>query len=155
MDTLLSEKELAETIGVNRQKIKEIRKEYLTENQDWDLVRGAIRISNSGVKKICEFLKISSKNAAPEEGPLPPAPIDDKAVTTALVKYERKKAVVTVNRFFRNRRIIECLNDQGEPIRVRVKTNHNFRSGMKAPVYQVSEDLWELARACPRFRGRW
>lgn len=40
-------------------------------------------------------------------------------------------------------------------LRVRVRSSANFIVGMEIPARRIQGDLYELARPCPRARGRW
>lgn len=61
---------------------------------------------------------------------------------------------LTVLRRVLNPRILLATDGAGV-LRVRVRDSANFMPGMRIPVRHIQGDLYELARPCPRSRGRW
>ncbi len=131
------EKHLTKIIGVNRRELTKIRKS-LVQGGHWILNSGAVSYSQSGVKRLLSALELPYEKLPPFL--IPPQP------------GEAREMIVT--RVYRNRKLIGAELD-GQLQRIRVQSNKNFRRGMKIPTRHINGDIWELARRCPRWPGRW
>jgi hypothetical protein len=140
---LISERELAEQLGVLRTSLKKIRGGF-QEGFDWtrcDETR-AVVYTEAGVKKVREALQL----------PEPPA----DAVQMPALPTRQRHHVLTVVRPTRFARIVECVDADGKPCRLRVKDNSNFTGGMKvATCVHEQADLYCFEGRLPRRRGKW
>jgi len=138
------EAELAADLGVTRSTLRAMRSSM---EAGTDYAAGPMRFSKSGVKKVCAALGIE------------PFPDLERKEPEA-----KKPAVIELmaRRFPMNTQIVlcdpECEVGPGQDkrlVRVKVRDSKNFLPGMRLPCRHLQDDLYELARACPRWRGVW
>lgn len=147
------EKNLAGIVGLTPRLLRSLRSEQLREGVHWRLEQGRVCYGAEGVARVQELLDLTRSL---ETGAAPPA--------KANAAGGPNKAPVTL-KVFRifgaNPKILEAHLPERDPaivknrVRVRVKNSANFTKGMEIPVTELSAGLYELARACPRSRGRW
>jgi len=171
------ESNLAESFGVSRGTLRDLRGTLLTEDQDWKTLKKRTCLSDDAVRKLDEHLN-SLKNGAPafvqdaQPPPLPAPTSADAASPNAATPGPSVESLVeakngaevflVVHRAnFRNPRLIEAHLPGADPLdhaniqRVRVGSSANFIRGMVIPCRHLELDYWELARPCPRWKGRW
>ena len=171
------ESNLAEQLGVSRGTLRDLRGTLLTEDHDWKTLKKRTCLSDAAVRKLDDHLN-PLKNGAPafvqdaQPPPLPaPASADAASASAAtpgpipegLVEAKNGTEVflVVYRANFRNHRLIEAHLPGADPLeqaniqRVRVGSSANFIKGMVIPCRHLEADYWELARPCPRWRGRW
>ena len=96
--------------------------------------------------------------------PPSPAPQADRSVKGLLVAdTERPLGMYELDygmrehklskRWLNPRVLAACLGGQLQQVQVRCKDN--FRPGMRLPCVHLHDNFWKLARACPRWPGRW
>jgi hypothetical protein len=135
----VKEVELAERLGVSREVVRKIRMD-LQEGEHWRQEHRFVELTPAGVTAVKAAL--SEPREAPPELSKVESPVD------GVVE-------LTVKRIYpRNPRVLEATYD-GATVIVRVRRNVNFTAGMVIPCRPQSAGVWALARACPRFRGRW
>jgi len=170
---------LASRMGVNRQILREKRK-AATEGEHWSWVGGnRVCWSEAGLVWLENALRAprndrgvdpspESSTAGNEQG----APRNDRGVDpspesstagneqdahAALAKPAQKTAVrqfSVVRTFLSNPRLL-LATDGLNMVRVRVRNSAGFVKDMLIPCRPVHDDVWELARPCPRWRGKW
>jgi len=79
-------------------------------------------------------------------------PVPDELALTKW--YPVIEELTAINRPCRNRHLVFAKHGD-QVVRVKVRSNKNFRAGMTFKARHLQEDLWELEGRCPRFRGRW
>ncbi|MBM4165239.1 MAG: hypothetical protein FJ222_12485 [Lentisphaerae bacterium] len=156
------EREVAEKLGLSRATIRAVREKVLVRGRDYDLEGGAVKYTDAGLQRV--ELEVGAKTAAPSTTPSPaenrrggegqdsPPPASKAPEGTLRDDFSPQEAVVV--RGFRNLRLIQA-EIAGRLVRVRVRNSVNFVKGMRIPVRLLNGDLYELARRCPRWRGRW
>ena len=175
------ESEAAVAAGVSRDRFKEARLKHLKKGKGYELVRGRILLTAAGLKRVLKVLGVSGNSRENSRTPggkvevpvelgaarveAPTADSGAKNATTppylAVVPYagpNKGLRTLVVCKFWKNTRLVGARPPGGGAIvRVRVKSNKNFVRGMEIPVLPVPgrPGLFELARRCPRSRGRW
>ena len=165
------EQSLAGTLGISRVSLRNLRS-HLVEGEDWVLKKKRVRLSASGVDKVRQLLALppalpvlasyqvlTSSDVVDSEKI---APVANAAQAESL------KEVVTLHVWQRvkNARILEAFLPGTDPqhrkniVRVRVRDSKNFvravnEKPMELKARHLGADLYELATACPRFKGRW
>jgi hypothetical protein len=152
-----SEKNLVSLLGVPRAELRRLRME-LIEGEDWTMAGNTVRYSESGIKKTRAALELpqeAASNKIPVNQPAMsaeaadgPVPIESAPIKNPAEKTFRVRQTVA------NHKIL-LATDGVSQIRVRVHSSVNFLPGMAIPCRHIKDDLWELARRCPRWRGRW
>lgn len=144
---------LAARVGLNQDNMRALRRSKLTQGLHWTMQKNRVCYSVAGVQEVQRIMKLSPPQKTP---PVPPGK------DTAQPDHSQEPVTLHVFRIFAaNPHILEAhLPDQDPAIvknrlRVRVKDNKNFVKAMPIPVRELAEGLYELARACPRSRGRW
>lgn len=141
-------------VGLGKDELRPIRNGRLKEGEHWSTVGRNIAYSPEGLAELQRVLKISpaEKDAGPAHG--------SNAQRGEPVKPE----VITLRVFrtgLKNARVIEAYYpthdpaDPGNRVTVRVRHAKNFTRGMEIPVIKLRDGLYELARACPRTKGKW
>jgi len=147
------EKMARHALGLNKDDARALRKAHLEEG-DYVIHKKRLYLSTEAVAKLGRVLEKTRgssivRNGDPKESvPAEPAPI----VALRVVRADLK-----------NRRMILACVPEDElahpkrPLRVRVKAQANFVPGMEIPAQLVAgyADLYDLARACPRRKGKW
>lgn len=149
------ESHLPNTLGINRDELRELRRAHLIEGTDWFLDGKNITYRPSGLQKIREALKLppEEKNApAPSEEHPQPLP--------------EPETLLVWNPRLVNTRILLAYKPDTDPhdpknlLRVRVRSSENFVRSvngkpMELKARHIQADLYELATPCPRWKGRW
>lgn len=174
------EKDVAETLGVARKVLKDIRDRKMYRGEDFELVSSRICLSERGLELVVREIEGGKEKRAPESPQEASEPEGDteseapaesgeedtpgEAVTEDL-GYLRKRlpaytttrgeVVGTVKAEYKNKHILGVDVD-GTLVRLRVKNAWRFEPGMVVPMRLIREpDLYELTRREPRRRGRW
>jgi hypothetical protein len=131
-----TESHLAKELGVNRNILKEMRKEGLIATSSWEKASNQIVYHEEGEDEVREILKAELSTEKLSD-PLPPPDEPREMVITKLPL---------------NPRMVIC----GD-IRVKVRENKNFLIGMKvnARPSMDNEQVWVMVGRCPRWRGRY
>jgi hypothetical protein len=147
---MITEKDLAAELGVSRTVIRDARRVLGIQKH---AVKNAATLDQEEADAVRGYLGCppTDKNAAQVGLELPPITVVDD-VPAAAGPGEVKN--LRVHRRVLNQRIILAA-DGNAVVRVRVRNSENFLPGMLIPVRHIQGDLYELARACPRSRGRW
>ena len=152
-DFTINEKKAAMLCGMNRRRtFQSARIKFLKNKVDWINKNNQIFYTQEGVQKAMHHIGIPHKEAMMLIGQLTKEEIVSPAALPDLS--ERKTADLTIVRLCRNTKIVIAVLD-GKEQRIRVRDSKNFIKGMKAPCRHIKEDLWELTKRCPRWRGRW
>lgn len=143
----LSERNLAATTGIDREMLK-VARESLEKGADWDLVKGMVVYTAAGIQRLMEALGVA--------GAITDAELDAIMAWLPPEPEEATKKTVSASflRRFRSPHHIGALLD-GREVTVRVRDSKNFRAGMEIPIREMTPGYFELARRCPRYRGRW
>ena len=150
--------------------MKDLRARLLVRGEDYDLEGGLIAYTEEARQRVETEVLGSAQSAAtltqaaaplPSEGAAEggdssPTPVDtpEGLPGDELPRSEGVQSAVVVKAYAKNRRLL-AVTIADTAMRVRVKNNQNFVKGMVIPVRHVNGDLYELARRCPRWRGRW
>ena len=160
-------------LGIGKDEIRSLRQQHLVENTDWLLKKKRIWLAALGVEKLCAAKGLEPKFASPnaqtanavDAGAIPAAPptgpIPKKNAALKAKPAEPIKLIV-VQRCV-NPHMIQACDPKDDPImpkkmvRVRVRSNENFTRHMEIPAVLVAgyTDLYDLARACPKKKGKW
>jgi len=120
-------------LGINRDQLRQLRTEFLTQGKHWVIKHRRIYYSAEGVLGLETVLGLEKRAAEPIA--------------------ERPEVEFKVWRKVLNPKIL--LVKDGEKIaRVRVKNAEHWLPGMVIRCSHVQEDLYEAAGPSPRFRGR-
>jgi hypothetical protein len=142
------EKRARIALGLNKDDARALRKRALGE-ADFVIHKKRLYLSAAALEKMRAGL--SATGAASCPGSIvsePPAEIESLRVVKADLK---------------NRRLILACSAEDDllqpkrPLRVRVRSQVNFRPGMEIPARRVAgyADLYDLTRPCPRKKGKW
>lgn len=165
----VSEKRLAEALGLSRATVKDVRANTLEKNSDWIyLDTGAVHFSRTGIERTLAHLGIPAEKialllpaparqvASAPLADLPPSPSPDLPPNepAALDLSAPNVEEVSVTRCFSmNKHIIAGVIGE-RPVRVRVKSSLKLRPGMVLRCTLESGDLYELAERLPRWPGK-
>ncbi len=150
---VFEERAVRYALGLNKNESRAMRKALLQEG-DFLIHKKRLYLTGEAVEK----LRLATGGPPAKNAP---------GLDCAQAAMEKKPAEVLTLRVVRsdlkNRRmILACLgSDDPErplaPLRVRVHDQKNFVRGMEIPAQLVDgyQDLYDLARACPRKRGKW
>lgn len=148
------ESKVQSMVGLTKDEIRAIRKKSLVQGVHWISHKKRTCYSLAGIHELQRILKIphTQKDAAASPGAIAehcePTPAE----------------VITLKVFrtgFHSGRIIEAYPPEKDPanianrVRVRVRSDKNFTRGMEIPVTELQVGLYELARPCPRTKGKW
>lgn len=168
------ESSLIQLLGMNRDELRRLRCELLTEGQDWLRKKnGRVLVHKLGIEKIRAHLDVppTPVQAAglAETAPAEPAPknaaLGDGEERVALDKAEVTLLVHRAN--LPNRRIIEAYHvgkdpaDRKNVVRVKVKDNQRFTrfdnngKPMKLQAVHLTADYYEQVGPSPRRKGRY
>ena len=130
-------------LGLTRVKLSSLRKEHLTEGEDWGFDEGRVRYRVGGEVKMRGVVSLLLG-------------VEDLEVDEEIGREEPEEMEV-VRVFPINRRLVECERVTGEKVRVTVGDNENFLKGMKLRARPPwgSGRLWVMLGKRPRMRGRW
>lgn len=145
---------LAADLGVPRRKLRDIRSDELEQKIDWDVVAGAVHLSQVGRAKVFAALKIilpeASSAAAEKISP------ESSALGAPAERAAGTLETLTCHKCYKpNRHIVEAKTAAAELVLVRVKDNTNLQPGMAMKCRFAGGRMWELAQRLPRHRGRW
>ena len=143
----------AVALGLKRDKLAALRKEHLEEGEHWGRLGrkgggGGGRITY----KVGGEVKMRGLVALLIGVPESEMEVDEE------VGREEPEDMEVVKVYPVNRRLVECLREGGEKVRVNVGSNENFMSGMvlKArPPWGDGRRGWVIVGARPRWRGKW
>jgi len=146
---MITERQLSEELGVSRQVVRNARRALGLEfaaaknstvlaQDEADAVRGYVGCPPA------------DKNAPPT-GQEPGVTVVDDQVSAAA---PGQVIALRCLRRVLNPHIL-LATDGVAVMRVRVRHSENFMPGMSLPVRHIQGDLYELARPCPRSKGRW
>lgn len=149
------ESSLPQKIGLNKDEIRALRKSHLIENEHWQLSKKRLLYSLEGVQRLYEVAGVAwtnfDKNAAPSANVEDAGPIKAPEPITLIVFRDGLKNPKVIEAHFPDQ-------DPGDPknrMIVRVKKSGKFTVGMEIPVTELRPGIYELARPCPRTKGRW
>ena len=158
------ERDLAEQLGLKRAILKKIRERELIENRHYVRTDEGILLKGDGLDAMRQALQHQVENAAPAipetaaaaeaSGNGPQVEVLARLPET----FERlDEAELVVHRcFIRNPHLVMGkVAGRADLQRVRVRSNKNFRAGMKMPCVLLEGNLWRLTRRLPRSPGRW
>lgn len=140
------EADLSERLGVNRRGLCALRGEHLLLGVDFVKIGRARFYCDDGVQKLAAAV---SRGAA-SEALLPSAGLSEASPALQLFNF-------TVRRKATNTKVLECLDETGKTVLVRVRDSANFLPGMpvSAVPYGDLHNVYEFAGAYPRFRGKY
>lgn len=148
---------LASRMGVNRQILREKRK-AATEGEHWSWVGGnRVCWSEAGLVWLENALRAPRNDRGVDPSPESSTAGNEQDAHAALAKPAQKTAVrqfSVVRTFLSNPRLL-LATDGLNMVRVRVRNSAGFVKDMLIPCRPVHDDVWELARPCPRWRGKW
>jgi hypothetical protein len=139
------ESDLSARLGVTRRDLVAMRWEHLQEGVDFLKTGRRVVYCNAGIEKLAAAISNGSSKAM-----LPAGGLSEPTPTRVLFtfKVRRKPA---------NTRVLECIDETGKTVIVRVKDSAHFLPGMKvtAVPYGDLHNVYEFAGAYPRFRGKY
>ena len=151
----LWESRLCASTGLNKDELRAIRKGKLTEGLHFIICKKRVCYSPQGAQEVHRLLQVlgNGKNAAASPRGNAEEPEAVKAPVTITMKVFRQG--------LKNPRVIEAHLPEQDPAdpqnrrTVRVRKQGNFIRGMEIPVIELRPGVYELARPCPRWRGKW
>ena len=154
------ERDLAEQLGLNRAILSKIRERELIENRHYVRTASGILLKGDGLDAMLQALEHQVENAAPA---IPETAASGSGPQIEVLTHLPKKfggldeAELVVERcFIRNPHLVMGkVAGRANLQRVRVRSNKNFRAGMKMPCVFLEGNLWRLTRRLPRSPGRW
>jgi len=151
-DFTILESVLVSRLGISREILREKRK-LGTEGEHWSWIGGnRVCWSAAGVVWLENALRgpRNDRGADPSPGSI----LASNGQDAHAAREEQAIKDLRVLRTFMNPRLL-LATDGVAVFRVRVRNSRNFVPRMTIPCRRIQADLWELARACPRFRGKW
>lgn len=161
-------------LGLQKDEIRELRQQHLIEGKTWLLKKKRVWLSETAVAVIAQAKGLAVDSASPnaqtpnadDSGALKANPQNPDSKKNPPPKSDfTATAGVTLKVVQRctNPHMIQCcdLKDNAlmpkKMVRVRVRSNANFIRHMVVPVTLVAgyTDLYDLARACPKKKGKW
>jgi hypothetical protein len=154
-DGLFWENRVADSLGVSRDRLRQFRKDHMTENVHYIRRGNAVVLTETGMR-LPSYEKITA-----EPAPLAPSPFPAVEVAPfAPPAGPAPRIEVRVVKVPPNPRLLFCV--PAGPIvataaqcLVRVKTNENFMAGMSFEVISAGEGIWQYIGRLPRRKGRW
>lgn len=141
-DGLFWESKVAKTLGLARDRIRELREQHLEEGADWRTRGNAVVLTARGLEKITAL--------AQGETPAAPAPV--KAGPPEVAR-------LVVARLCGNHRLLHARRRDAGPeavaLLVRVKTNEHFMAGMEFDAIACGDGTFQFTGRLPRRKGRW
>ena len=140
-DMTTNEAELAGKLGVPRETLKDLRKD-MTPGKHWTKEKGRIVYTPEGIKELEKAMGL-------------------REVPEGFYFEEKEYKEVTVKRSgFPNRKVLLCVDAEGEELLVRVRDNSNYRPVLtngEPMVLKVRRDGdgWVKEGRGPRYVGRW
>lgn len=146
-----TEKQMAVALGIPLRSLREIRKKMLAE-KDWRREGRAVVLNPAGIKKLEEMLELKKKAGEPanEDAVKPQRKGEGKGLGL-----EGEELTGRVAKIWHSKARVLGVEIAGELLKVRVRTCEKFLLGMEIPIRKIGPDMWELARALPRWRGKW
>ena len=138
----------AVALGLKRERLSSLRKEYLEEGLHWGLRGRRVTyrvVGETKMRGLVALLVGVEEDEVEEE-------LDEE------VGREEPESMEVVQVYPVNRRLVECLRGDGEKVRVNVGDNANFMKGMvlKArPPWGEGRRVWVIIGGRPRWRGKW
>lgn len=140
------ESHVAVRLGVSRRDVAAVRQQHLREGIHFVKTGRRVVYSDAGVARLAKALS----NGGGQEGSLP---------TRVLCAPEALKTTFSfqVRRKVANRHVIECTDEAGKIVLVRVRRNENFLPGMKVEAVPYGDlvNVYEFTGRYPRFRGKY
>ena len=175
------ERDLAKQLGLKREILSKIRDRELIENRHYVRTDTGILLKGDGLDVMLQALGHEVRNAVLSTKKNAAAALLDENAAAAVPepaaaaeasslgpqtevrphlpkKFERlDEAELVVDRcFIRNPNLVMGkVAGRVSLQRVRVRSNKNFRAGMKMPCVFLEGNLWRLTRRLPRSPGRW
>ena len=124
-------------MGLAREYLRNIRKEHLTEGDDWFLDGRAVLLTNAGVDGILRYVGLEPGEIPPKEPPV----------------------LVQVVKTWRNPCLLGCVRVEADTaesaaiLNVWVRNHKLFKIGQQIPVKRT-KGRWVLAIRQPRTRGK-
>lgn len=140
------EADLSERLGLNRRSVSELRGQELLQGVDFVKIGRARFYCEAGVKKMAAFLS----NGGASDALMPSAGLSEASPAAQLFNF-------TVRRKAANTKVLECRDEAGKTVLVRVRDSLNFLPGMpvSAKPYGDLHNVYEFAGPYPRFRGKY
>jgi hypothetical protein len=144
-DLLYWEDRVADSLGIARDRVREIRERDLISPKHFFTSHGAIVFTDAGLARLLELVNptppaspSSSETMQPPAGPAP-------------------RAELRVVRVPINSKLLICAKPDGQAGEtvVRVRANENFRPGMMVPVLLAAPNFWQHYGRLPRRKGHW
>ena len=160
------ESALRKRIGLSPDRIRQVRREILTEGVHWHRSGKRIRYSDSGVDVVIDHLEILSEKP-PEKTAVKAAltgtedqrgvstPENKKNAPHPLSMNRPKVTDLTVTKIPQNFHIVMAVTRSDWPCVIRVSSNRNFIPGMTVRARHVERNVFVLEGRTPRWRGRW
>lgn len=167
----IREAQLCAELQVSKDELRRRREYFLIEGHHWQYVKKRVLLSPIGA----QILRGTRAAVVPKNAPT--ADCGARRPVLALLNEKNPPAVKFAGRLVawampeRNERLVVCYVPGADPnnplnlVSLRVRSNRNFLRGMAVPaekgpgagvaVKGVSEGVYELSGACPRWRGRW
>lgn len=150
----ISEADFAEQAGAPRDLVRQIRQKDLREGEDWLRQGRDVYLTPGGAVKLMGLLipPHVSKASGSASQQAEAVKIGDQL--TPIEQTSPDAVTLRVRHVVKNPRMILATDGQAV-LRVRVADSKNFLPGMAIRCRHIQADLYELATACPRSRGRW
>jgi hypothetical protein len=130
----LTEPDFCARYGLDREDIKQIRKESLVKDEDWSWTPGeAVKLSRTGLEKLSSLLGIQ------------------------ITEIKEKGSIAKIKLASPTNRKLLIADLEGEEIRIRVQTNARFVPGMNLKVKKDPNGLpiYYADQPLPRFKGKY
>jgi hypothetical protein len=140
--------------------LADMRRAYLRKGIHFQWRDGQMWYSQAGLDLLKTYIGPNEDFEEKKETAL------QQAITRQLpLRYPLSEDVVAVDRIWANPRLIQCRDVNNATVSVRVRTNKNFRKGMRinlatqcVKVYSPGSHIvrtYEFQDPCPRLPGRW
>jgi len=148
------EDEVAGELGVDRQRLRDLRATRLTKGHHWTTRRKAVVYTEVGLARIRELAEemLAAVPAEPFADALPwakPPANFWEPFTQAAVTWVR------VRRVLANPLVVEGELGDGAVVRLRVRPSRLWEPGLVLPAVEIGEGYFEYRGKMPRFRRRW
>jgi hypothetical protein len=134
---------LAKKLGVNRAELRSLRNAKLKRGEDWETFGKSVQWSQLAAEMAVALFKA-----------VMPADAEKSALASPVNQNRPSDARVTRARIANPHIVFAEVEGETGELMVRVKSNVNFRPGMRLKVEKTAQG-WALAGRCPRFPGRW
>jgi hypothetical protein len=145
----LSERRLAEALGLPVRQLATVRTKHLKRGADWELADNDIALAEKSAPALLKLLGLT------------PTPAELAALLQKSRRVELPPIIeATVARFPLNPHLILVKWKNGDPAQEHtanlvVTKRDNFKPGMEVPIRLNTAGKYELARRTPRQKGRW